>query len=333
MATQELNPGHLLEISGRYWETCTLHAGVKLDVFTIIGSDSLSGSDVAQKLGADKRAVEMFLNALTAMNLLSKSDDRYSNTAVSATFLVKDSPRYVGHIIKHHHHLVESWVQLDSAVQTGQPIRTKASYDDEEWRESFLMGMFNIAMNLAPVIVPLIDLSGRRHLVDLGGGPGTYAIQFCLNNPELKATVYDLPTTRPFAEKTIAAFGLSDRIDFRDVDYLEEGIQGTYDVAWLSHILHAESPEDCRNIVKMAVGALEPGGMILIHEFILNNSMDGPLFPALFSLNMLIGTSAGQSYSEQQLKDMLSEAGVRDFRRIHFESANDSSVIAGTVNK
>ena len=59
--------------------------------------------------------------------------------------------------------------------------------------------MFNLAMNLAPVLVPKIDLSNRRHLLDLGGGPGTYAIHFCLNNPQLKATVYDLPTTRPFA--------------------------------------------------------------------------------------------------------------------------------------
>jgi len=331
MATQELNPGHLLEISGRYWETCTLHAGVKLGIFTVIDSDHLSAGDVAQKLGADKRAAEMLLNALAAMNLLNNRNGRYSNTPVSASFLVKGAPRYVGHIIRHHHHLVESWAQLDTAIQTGAPVRTRASFEDEEWRESFLMGMFNIAMNLAPVIVPLIDLSDRRHLLDLGGGPGTYAIQFCLNNPELKATVYDFPTTRPFAEKTIAAFGLSDRIDFRDVDYLEEGIEGSYDVAWLSHILHAESPGECRNIVSKTVSVLEPGGMILIHEFILNNTMDGPLFPALFSLNMLLGTQGGQSYSEKQLNDMLAEAGVDELRRIFFESPNDSSIIAGIV--
>jgi len=331
MATQDLHPGHLLEISGRFWETCTLHAGVKLDVFTIIGDEQLACEDVAQQLSGDKRAVEMLLNALTAMNLLSKSSHRYANTPLSKSFLVKGSPRYVGHIIMHHHYLVDSWAQTDAAVLSGQPVRTRASDGDDQRRESFLMGMFNIAMNLAPVIVPLIDLGGRRHLLDLGGGPGTYAIQFCLHNPSLKATVYDLPTTRPFAEKTIAKFDLTDRIDFMDTDYLEEEIEGSYDVAWLSHILHAESPEDCRKIIDKAVSVLEPGGMILIHEFILDNTMDGPLFPALFSLNMLLGTPAGQSYSEKQLMDMLAEAGVGELRRTFFESPNDSSVIVGIV--
>jgi hypothetical protein len=150
-------------------------------------------------------------------------------------------------------------------------------------------------------------------------------------NPQLKATIYDLPTTRPFAEKTIAKFKLQDRIDFKDLDYLVEKIEGIYDVVWLSQILHGEGPEDCRKIIDKAVSVLEPGGMILIHDFILNNTMDGPLFPALFSLNMLLGTPSGQSYSEQQIKDMLSDAGVREIRRIFFESPNDSGIITGIV--
>jgi hypothetical protein len=102
-------------------------------------------------------------------------------------------------------------------------------------------------------------------------------------------------------------------------------------VAWLSHILHGEGPEDCQRIIQKAVSALTPGGMILIHEFILNNEMSGPLFPALFSLNMLLGTPSGQAYSEQQLRDMLSSAGVRNIHRIAIDSPNDSGIIAGVV--
>lgn len=331
MTAEELNPKKILKLSGSYWETCTLHAGVKLDVFTIIGKDSLKGEDVADKLNGDKRGVKTLLNALSAMDLLVKKEDTYANTPLSYAFLSKDASRYMGHIIMHHHNLIESWSRLDVSVQSGRSVRHRATHTHEETRKNFLMGMFNLAMNLAPVLVPKVDLSGRRHLLDLGGGPGTYAIHFCMNNPRLKATVYDLPTTRPFAEKTIAKFNLQDRIDFKDVDYLEEGIGGIYDVVWLSQILHGEGPEDCRKIIGKAVSVLEPGGMILIHDFILNNSMDGPLFPALFSLNMLLGTPSGQSYSEKQIKDMLSHAGVREIRRIFFESPNDSGIITGIV--
>jgi len=165
-------------------------------------------------------------------------------------------------------------------------------------------------MTVAPELTKTIDLTGRRRFLDVGGGPGTYAIYFCLNNPQLHGTIYDLPTTRPFAEKTVAKFGLTGRVDFMDGDYLAEDIAGAYDVAWLSQILHGENPEACQMIVDKTVAALEPGGLIMVHEFILNNTMDGPLFPALFSLNMLLGTDGGQAYSEAQLMEMLGNAGV-----------------------
>ena len=331
MTARNWSPGELLEVSGFFWKTCTLHAAVKIDVFTAIGGGGLTAADITLKVGGTARGVIRLLDALVAMGLLKKLNETYTNTSFAREFLSKDSPKYLGYIIMHHYHLVESWSQLDKAVISGKPQRDRSSHSKEEWRESFLMGMFNLAMGLAPEIVPALDVSDRKHLLDLGGGPGTYAIHFCLNNERLQATVYDLPTTRPFAERTIKAFKLADRINFMDGNYLEDPVEGRYDVAWLSHILHGEGPEDCRMIIQKTVDALEPGGMIIIHEFILNNSMDGPLFPALFSLNMLLGTDSGQSYSEAQLTEMLTAAGARDIKRIPIQSPNDSGILIGYV--
>jgi len=193
------------------------------------------------------------------------------------------------------------------------------------------MGMFNLAMQIAPRIVPHMDLAGRRRLLDLGGGPGTYAIHFCLQNPELTAVVVDLPTTRPFAEKTIARFGLADRVAFDDGDFINRDIEGRYDVAWLSHILHGEGPEGCAVILKKAVAALEPGGLLLVQEFIMDDTKDGPVFPALFSLNMLVGTPHGQAYSLGELTAMMEAAGLTDVRRIPLELPNGAGIMAGTV--
>ena len=143
--------------------------------------------------------------------------------------------------------------------------------------------------------------------------------------------VYDLPSTRPFAEKTIARFGLSDRIAFADGDFIAQGIEGRFDAAWLSHILHSEDKAGCAIILEKAMGALEPGGLILVQEFILDDAMDGPPFPALFSLNMLLGTPEGQAYSEGQLTAMLAAAGVSELRRLPLDLPNGAGVIAGTV--
>ncbi|MGD9731913.1 MAG: methyltransferase [Desulfamplus sp.] len=336
METEAIHPGRLLALSGSYWQTCTLHAGVKLDIFTTIGDDNPTAEDIAKKMdNPPVRSLSMLLDALCAMELLkkdsSKAQSTYSNTPTSSTFLSKQSPKYIGFMIMHHHHLVESWSRLDEAVMSGKPVRARASFADADKRESFLMGMFNIAMQTAPGLVPTIDLFSRKHLLDLGGGPGTYAIHFCMHNPDLKAVVFDLPTTRPFAEKTIERFGQQNRITFQDGDFLKDPIKGKYDVIWISHILHGDSPSDCYMLIKKAAEALEPDGMIIVHDFILSNKKDAPLFPALFSLNMLLGTEGGQAYSEQEIMDMLANAGCTKIFRTPYKGPMESGLVVGMI--
>ncbi|MCM0083108.1 acetylserotonin O-methyltransferase [Geomonas sp. Red32] len=332
MEKKEWTLPQLLQLSDAYWATCTLHAGVKLDVFTPLAAAPGLAGDLAGHLGCSERGMGMLLDALAALGLLNKKDHLYSATAFSAKYLSKRSSDYMGHIIMHHHHLVAGWGMLDQAVKTGRPVRQRSSHEDEmESRESFLMGMFNLAMQIAPRIVPQIDLSGRRRLLDLGGGPGTYAIHFCLQNPELSAVICDLPTTREFAEKTVAKFNLSGRIKFEAGDFEVQELPKGFDTAWLSHILHGVGPEICVEILKKTMRALDPGGMIMVQEFILDNDKDSPVFPALFSLNMLVGTPEGQSYSEEELMEMLKQAGAKEVRRIPLELPNGAGVVAGIV--
>ena len=332
MAQNDWSPSALLQLSGGYWSTCALHAGVKLDLFTPLAASEMSATQLAQQTGADVRGITMLLDALAALELLVKNGDSYSATTFAAQYLNSASPDYLGHIIMHHHHLMAGWAHLDEAVISGRPLRKRMSGSAEDTvRESFLMGMFNLAMLLAPKVIPEINLAGRRRLLDLGGGPGTYAIHFCQHNPELSAVVYDLPATRVFAEKTIERFGLSQRITFNDGDFLSKGIEGRFDVAWLSHILHGEGPAGCAVILEKAMAALEPGGMILVQEFILDDSRDRPLFPAMFSLNMLLGTPDGQAYSEGELLTMLVAAGACNLRRLPLELPNGSGIIVGSA--
>lgn len=327
MAQDQWHPGRLLEISGSYWRTFTLHAAVKLDVFTCIGDEDKSASAVAKELGTHADSTARLLGALTAMGLLSKKGDQYQNTQPGRAFLSKDSSQYIGHMIMHHHHLVESWSRLDEAIASGQPISEQKPIDEGIRREHFLMGMFNTASQMAPGLVKAFELSDRRHLLDLGGGPGTYAIHFCLVNPHLKATVFDLPTTRPFAEKTIARFHLADRISFDGGNYIDESIPGHYDVVWMSHILHSEGPEMAGQLIKKAGAALQPGGMIMIHDFLIDDNRGGPLFPSLFSLNMLVRTQNGRSYSQSEITNMLVAAGFKQIKRHEYKGPTESGVI------
>lgn len=328
---REWNVGELLSVSSGYWRGCTLQAGVRLGIFTVINDASLSLEEISTKAKTDRRATELLLNGLSAMGLLSKEGSRYRNTAVAGNYLSKKSPRYMGHIIQHHHHLLDGWAQLDSAVQSGKPIE-KRSYGAEVERESFLMGMFNLAMGLAPEIAKQINLSSKTHLLDLGGGPGTYALHFCLVNPELRATIFDRPTTRPFAEKTIASFNLEDRFTFVGGDFNTDPISGgPYDAAWLSHILHSNGETECLELIRKTVDQMAPGGLVIIHDFILDDTKDGPEFAALFSLNMLLNNTQGRSYSDGEIRSMMKKAGLKNIERHSFQSPNGSSILMGVV--
>lgn len=331
MNNQQWHPGKLLELSGSYWQTFALHAGVKLDLFTVLGGRKMSGQQIAEHAGTDVRATIMLLNALSAMGLLIKDHENFSATDSAQTFLNKDSEQYIGYMILHHHHLSASWAALDQSVRTGDPVRQRASFSDEQWREAFLMGMYTNASLQAPGLVKQIDLGGYSSLLDLGGGPGTYAIHFCQRFSQIDAVVFDLQSTRPFAEKTIERFDLSDRIRFVAGNYLKDDIPGKFDVIWMSHILHAEDAPTCRKLIQKAAAALAPEGMLLVHDFILENSMDGPLFATLFSLNMLLGTTGGQSYSEQQIIQWMIDAGLDKISRLPYRGPTDSGVISATA--
>ena len=324
--------GRLMDVSSGYWKSCTLHAAVSLGVFTILHDQWLTAAQVADRIHGADRGVAPLLNGLVAMGLLAKKDDnRYGNTHFSESFLDESSPRYKGYIIMHHHYLVDGWAQLDQAVLQGGPVEMR-SYGDEAERHSFQMGMFNLAMDNAARVAGLVDLKGRNHLLDLGSGPGTYAVHFCMANPLLRATVFDRPTTRGFAMKTAERFGVGDRITFQAGDFNVDPITGRYDVAWLSQILHSNGPASCEKLIAKTVAAMEHGALLMIHEFFLNETKDGPLFPALFSLNMLINNEEGRSYSEKEIREMLAANGVRDVHRLPaYQGPNDSYVLCGTV--
>jgi ubiquinone/menaquinone biosynthesis C-methylase UbiE len=324
------SPGRLLDLTSAYWKSCTLHAGVMLGIFSTLATDTKSVADLATRLSCGQAELTQLLNALTAMGLLIKVDENYTNTEISSQFLDKNAPGYLGYIIMHHHHLVDGWAQLADAVRHGGPVEMR-DFGEEQERESFLFGMHNLASANAPNVARQIDLKDRKHLLDLGGGPGTYAIAFCRENPGLRATIFDRPGTERYARQKIEKSAAADRISFVGGDFTSDPLAGPYDVAWLSQILHSNGPKTCRKLLQKTVQAMEPGGQIMIHEFFLNDTMAGPLFPALFSLNMLINNGVGRSYSAAEVSEMLTKAGASDIHRLSYQGPNDSFILCATV--
>ena len=109
-------------MAGSYWSACTLHAGVKLDIFTLLSESPATAEDLSTQSGLSERGLTMLLDALASLDLLQKKKGVYFTTAFSSEFLSKTSVKYMGHIIFHHHHLVESWSRLDVSVLQSKKV-------------------------------------------------------------------------------------------------------------------------------------------------------------------------------------------------------------------
>lgn len=330
---KEWTPDSLIAASGMYWESCVIQAAVGLDFFSPLAEGPLDMDELAARIGCRPGSAARLATALCALGLLRREGKACALEPSARRWLCRDSPDYIGHIIDHHRHLMPGWSRLDEAVRTGLPVRARTSVEtrDEAERASFLMGMRNIADAQAAQSVPQIDLGGRTRLLDLGGATGAYAIHFCRANPGLTATVFDLPTTRPFAESVIEQEGMTDRVNFVGGDFTRDGLPSGFDVAWLSQILHGAGLEASRNIVATAARALVPGGLLLIQEFILDDDRNGPVHPALFDLNMLVGTPEGQAYTESELAHMMEAGGLAAIHRLPIRLPQGCGIMAGSV--
>ena len=179
-------------------------------------------------------------------------------------------------------------------------------------------------------IAAAIDLAGRKHLADIGGGPGTYAVMFCRHYKALRATVVDRKEVVPIAREVVARYGLEKRFDFIGCDVVEATrIPGAYDVAWVSNLIHSYNARTNFAILRKVFRALEPGGLLLLQDFLLDRDRAHPEWPALFALNMLVHTDGGRTYTEREVVGWYKRLGLRKIRRIPIVLANGAGIIAG----
>ena len=329
--------GEILKFSNVHWEPLALQAAIQLGLFTALDeltqpNESASIATVAEKLGCNPRALEMLCSALIALGFLSQTGQGLSLPESSRRYLSSQSKDYLGFIISHHAHLLKAWGGLAGSVMSGQaqPVET-GDFRNEEEREAFLMGMFNIGTHQAETIAAALSLENRGRLLDVGGGPGTYAIYFCLANPHLRATIFDRPSTKPFATKVVEQHKLTDRIDFVSGDFIKDSLPTGYDVAWLSQVLHGETPENAAALIKNAAATLNPQGLLVVQEFVLEDDRTGPPHSALFGLNMLVCTDGGQAYTWSEISRMMTDAGATSIKRLEVTLPEGCGIIVGTM--
>lgn len=288
-----------------------------LEIFGTLSPKPRTYSEVASGLGLSKRGTEILLDALVALGLLIKEGGYYRNSLEAEEFLVPEKPTYRGHFFKMMHDLWRPWSELEHAVQHGCPKESFAEqlFRSEKYNRQFILGTENMKRDVAEEIAHQLDLCNVRHMLDLGGGSGIYAITFAKKFPQLKATVFDLPLTIKVAEEMIAHHRMEDRVKVMIGDFWKDEISSGYDLVWISSIIHAFSAEENPRLIKKAFSALERGGQIILCDYFLQEDKTGPLFAALFSVNFLAVSQGGRNYTYQEASQWLKEAGFINLQK------------------
>ncbi len=305
----------IMEAAHGFWKSCALCTACEMGLFTKLGEGPQTAEALADRTRTSARALSMILNANTALGFLQKRADRYANAPVAEAFLVKGREGYLGDTVLHMAGaLYPGWAHLTTAVKRGRPVRgLPPASPPRETARDFTLAMHGVSTHAGRFLAKNLDLRRYRRLLDIGGGSGVLSAKLAERFGHLEATVLDLPEVCKVAAELCRASSAAARLKTRPQSYLDPLPRG-HDVALLSQILHAEDESVCRDLLRRVYEAIESPGLIIVLEFALNREKTGPLFPALFSLNMLINTDAGAAFSVNEILAWLREAGFRKAR-------------------
>ena len=302
----------IMERARRYREAQVLITCAELRVFEALSNGPLTAAEIATAIEADPRGVELLLNAAVSLDLLDKHDDHYLNTVLTAACLAQPDEFYLGEALRRESAFLRRWTHLTEAVKTGQrPIENVRDEHADDWVRTFERALYDMARPIAPIIAEALTLPEDRPLrvIDVGGGHGGYSLALARRYPLLTATIFELPRVVPVAREIIAEAGLSDRVTVQEGDFQHEELGGAYDVALVFGVLNGEPPARRPELIRKVFAALQPGGRIVLRDFVLDADRAGPPDAALFAVQMLLSTDAGGLNTRDELIGWLIDAG------------------------
>ncbi len=311
------------QVANAFRESRTLLTAVELKIFTVLDTHLMTSEDVSVKVSADCRAVERLMNALCAMGILKKVKKKFYNSDLSAKYLVEGKPDFMGGLF-HINHLWNSWGYLTESVKQGKSvIGNQNKNEKKDWADAFIAAMHYRGVKQGKILAMMIDISGTKKLLDVGGGSAAFSMELVKRNPAIEAVVMDLPHVIPLTKKYVEQAEMLDNFKFIEGNYLTADFEGSYDLILLSAIIHMNSFEQNRILINKCADALNVNGMLIVSDFLMSENRTEPYFGALFALNMLVGTNDGDTYTESEIKEWFESAGLKNIERKNTSFGSD----------
>jgi 2-polyprenyl-3-methyl-5-hydroxy-6-metoxy-1,4-benzoquinol methylase len=318
-----------LELAEGFFQSQVLFSINELGIFDLLAGGPRTLEEIVEGTGTDPDGLERLANAGVAIGLLRRTDGRYGNGLLADQILVSGRPGYLGNWLRLMARWMRACTDLTQSVRTGKPVQDFSLYlgGDPEFTRDFVLGMDDYAKLRGSEILRYLGFEDGVNVLDLGGGPGRYAILFAEHWPGLHVTIFDLPEVVKIAEENCRAAGLNGRVKTKAGSYLQDELSGEYDVVFLSDVLHQEDPDTCELIIRKAYRALKPGGRIVIQGMFLNSDRTSPRWPVLHSILLMLLYEGGRAYTVDETIRFLESAGFRNPRHQQMSLLNVNSLI------
>lgn len=316
------------ELSYAFQKSRVLFTACELDLFSVIGYEFMSAEHIAHRIDADEKATERLLNSLAGLQLLIKKEQAFGNSPESLRYLARGSHEFMGDM-NHHSDVWDSWSKLTDCIKTGRPVKSSpVNEKSSKWINDYISSSHWRANIEASEIIKMLNFKHFKKFLDLGAGSGQYAIEVAKNYPNMEIVIYDYPEIIQIAKKNIFRHGMTSRIEVLEGDFIKDDWGSDYDIILLSNVVHMYSIWENVTTLQRCYDSMVESGLLIINEAIISDTRTSPLTSALFSLNLLLNTKSGDSYSETDVWIMMREAWFKDIEMIYTQF--ETTLMIGT---
>jgi ubiquinone/menaquinone biosynthesis C-methylase UbiE len=272
----------------------TLFAALNLDLFGHLSPQGKTLAALAGELEIPEHRLLTLLTACVSLGLIAHENGRYTNAPAAAAYLVRDAPAYFGDYFRFQidRQIYPLLLTLDEALQGSAPRSLYQQMNDPVEADFFTRAQHAGSLGPADVLRKMTDLSEARRMLDVAGGSGAFSITLCRRHPQLKATILDYPRVIEVAQRFVREAGLEDRVDFISGNAVTENWPRSQDVVLMSYLLSGVAGSVIDGLIARAFQALEPGGRLLVHDFMVDDDRSGPPNAALWFMTLLFDPEA-----------------------------------------
>ena len=327
--TAAADPTVVFDLATAFWRSSVLFSACDMELFDLLDTEPATLALLVDKTGASQRGLFGMLESCVNLGLLTKDGSTYSNSPTATAYLTTASPESLLVTLKLQAATYPMWMGLTKSVRTGDPAVPPGSLlgGDKALTRHFVIGMHQRALGVAKSLVDALDLSDRKLLADIGGGPGTYSVMLVRKYAQLRSRVMDLPPILEVSRELIDESEVGDRIETVPCNVETDDLGEGYDAALVSGLLHRMSKDACSDILTRVYAALPDGGLVAVNDLFSVGS--GPEMAVLFGLQMLLTNQTGLTHSVDDMADCLKQAGFRKISTTTLPPPLPHSVVSG----